>query len=148
MVLRSRVLSHVHGKRSTTQRIQQSASAETHFHHGYAFYFLLFKFSIICESFCTFSSIFCLSAALRGGGGANGADVSELLQPAMNSVGKASATTKISRVAVRKLKFMICFDFVRIRVRVRVEKLPQYDACFEKLNARRIVHSGHWQRRL
>lgn len=102
---------------------------------------------MICESFCTFASICCFSAVVRGGGGANGADVSELLQPAINSVGKASATTKISQVAVRKLKFMICFDFVRIRVCVRVEKLPQCDACFEKLNARRTAGSSHWQRR-
>lgn len=63
---------------------------------------------MICESFCTFASIVCLSAAALGGGAlAVGDSGSELLQPAMKIINKESVPVKTSLLAVRKLRFMV-----------------------------------------
>ncbi len=76
--------------------------------HRQAFYFFFCRLSMICESFCTFASIVCLSAAALGGGALAVEDSgSELLQPARKIISKESVPAKTSLLAVRKLRFMV-----------------------------------------
>ena len=66
------------------------------------------RLSMICDSFRTFASVFCLSTVFSVGGALAGEDAgSELLQPAMNITGKESVPAKTSLLAVREFKFMV-----------------------------------------
>lgn len=96
---------------NNTASAYQSRKSEN-LHHRQTFYFFFCRLSMICESFCTFASIVCLSVAALGGGAlAVGDSGSELLQPARKIISKESVPAKTSLLAVRKLGFMVLLQF-------------------------------------
>lgn len=92
---------------NNTASAYQSRKSEN-LHHRQTFYFFFCRLSMICESFCTFASIVCLSAAVFGEGAFAVEDSgSELLQPATKIINKESVPVKTSLLAVCEWKFMV-----------------------------------------